>query len=102
MEGHTIITSLHPNGEPMSPKGVKTTVVNQCGCYVMDHIPISFKLRKKSKATDIDADIVPEIEKEMLWADVKRHFSFLEDKEQLFKDWAMKKWQLLFRRSRKI
>ena len=53
--GHTIITSLHPDGEPKSPKGVKMTVVNQCGCYVRDHIPISFKLWKKSKATDIDA-----------------------------------------------
>ena len=59
MEGHTIITSLHPNGEPKSPKGVKMTVVNQCGCYVRDHIPISFKLWKKSKATDIDADSFP-------------------------------------------
>jgi len=81
MEGHTIITSLHPDGEPKSPKGVKTMVVNQCGCYVRDHILISFKLWKKSKATDINADIVPETEKEMLWAYVKRHFSSPEDKE---------------------
>ena len=81
MEGHTIISSLHLDGEPKSPKGVKTMVVNQYGCYVRDHTPISFKLWKKSKATDIDADIVPETEKEMLWADVKRHFTFPEDKE---------------------
>ena len=66
MEGHTIISSLHLDGKPKSPKGVKTAVVNQCGCCVRDHIPISFKLRKKSKATDIDADIIPETEKEML------------------------------------
>ena len=69
--------------------------------YVRDHIPISFKLWKKSKATDIDADIVPEIEKEMLWADVKRHFSFLEDKEQLFKDWVMKKMAIAFQTFKK-
>ena len=101
MEGHTIITSLHPDGEPKSPKGVKTTVVNQCGCYVRDHIPISFKLWKKSKATDIDADVVPETEKEMLWADVKRHFTFPEDKEQLFKDWVMKKMAIAFQTFKK-
>ena len=96
MEGRATITSLHPDGEPKSPKGVKTTVVNQCGCYVRNYIPISFKLWKKSKATDIDVDIIPETEKEMLWADVKRHFSFSEDKEQLFKDWVMKKMAIAF------
>ena len=91
MEGHTIITPLHPDDEPKSLKGVKTTVVNQCGCYVRDHIPISFKLWKKSKAT----------EKEMLWVDVKRHFSFSEDKEQLFKDWVMKKTAIAFQTFKK-
>ena len=65
MEGHTIITSLHPDGEPKSPKGVKTSVVNQCENDLLA------KLWKKSKATDMDADIIPETEKEMLWADVK-------------------------------
>ena len=39
MEGRTTITLLHPDGEPKSPKGVKTTVVNQCGCYVRENIP---------------------------------------------------------------
>ena len=70
MEGRTAITSLHPDREPKSLKGVKTTVVNQCGCYVRENIPISFKLWKKTKSTDNDADIVPETEKEMLWADI--------------------------------
>ena len=62
---------------------------------------ISFKLWKKSKAIDIDADIVPETEKEMLWADVKRHFSFPEDKEQLFKDWVMNKMAIAFQTFKK-
>ena len=66
MEGHTTITSLHLDGEPKSPKGAKTTVVNQYGYYVRENIAISFKLWKKSKATDNDADIVPDTEKEML------------------------------------
>ena len=71
MEGHTTITSLYPDGEPKSRKGAKTTVVNQCGYYVCENIPISFRLWKKIKATDSDDYIIPEIEKEMLWADVK-------------------------------
>ena len=96
MEARTTITSLHPDGEPKSPKGVKTTVVNLCGCYVRENIPISFKLWKKTKSTDNDADIVPEIEKQMLWADVKQHFSFPEDKEEIFKDWVMKKMAISF------
>jgi len=96
MEGRTTITSLHPDGEPKSPKGVKTTVVNQCGCYVRENFPISFKLWKKTKSTDNDADIVPETEKQMLWTDVKQHFSFSEDKEEIFKDWVMKKMVISF------
>ena len=82
MEGRTTITSLHPDGEPKSPKGVKTTVVNQCGCYVWENIPISFKLWKKTKSTDNDADIVPETEKQMLWNDVKQHFSSQRTKKK--------------------
>ena len=96
MEGRTTITSLHPDGEPKSPKGVKTTMVNQCGCNIRENIPISFKLWKKTKSTDNDADIVPEIEKQMLWEDVKQYFSFLEDKEEIFKDWVMKKMVISF------
>ena len=38
----------------------------------------------------------------MLWADVKRHFSFLEEKEQLFKDWVMKKMAITFQIFNKI
>ena len=37
----------------------------------------------------------------MLWADVKRHFSFPEDKEQLFKDWVMKKMAIAFQTFKK-
>ena len=71
MEGRTTITLLHLDGEPKSPKGVKTTVVNQCGCYVRENIPISFKLWKKTKITINEAEIIPDTEKEILWADVK-------------------------------
>ena len=99
MEGHTIITSLNPDGEPKSPKGVKTMVVNQCGCYVRDQE--RKVLWEKSKATDINADVVPETKKEMLWADVKWHFYFPEDKEQLFKDWVMKKMAIAFQTFKK-
>jgi len=75
--------------------------VNQCGCYVRENIPISFKLWKKTKSTNNDADIVPETEKQMLWADVKQHFSFPEDKEEIFKDWVMKKMAISFQTFKK-
>ena len=96
MEGHTTITSLHSDGEPKSLKGIKTIVVNQCGCYVRENIPISFKLWKKSERINNEADIAPDTEKEMLWPDVKQHFSFLEDKGEVFKDWFMKKMAISF------
>jgi len=65
------------------------------------NIPISFNLWKRSKATDSDADIVPETEKEMLWVDVKRHFNVLEENEQLFKNWVMKKIAIAFQTFKK-
>ena len=37
----------------------------------------------------------------MLWADAKRHFSFLEDKEPHFKDWVMKKMAIAFQMFKK-
>ena len=37
----------------------------------------------------------------MLWADVKWHFTFPEDKEQLFKDWVMKKMAIAFQTFKK-
>ena len=36
------------------------------------------------------------MEKEILWGDVKRHFSFPEDKEEVFKDWVMMKMTISF------
>ena len=32
----------------------------------------------------------------MLWADVKQHFSFPENKEEIFQDWVMKKIAISF------
>jgi len=37
----------------------------------------------------------------MLWADVKQHFSFPEDKEEIFKDWVMKKMAISFQTFKK-
>jgi hypothetical protein len=41
---------------------------------------------EKNKVTDNDADIVPDMEKKMLWREMKLHFNFLEDKEEVLKD----------------
>ena len=56
---------------------------------------------RKTKSTDSDAEIVPDTEKVMLWAVVKRHFSFPEDKEEIFKDWVMKKMAIAFQTFKK-
>ena len=37
----------------------------------------------------------------MLWEDVKQHFSFPEDKEEIFKDWVMKKMAISFQTFKK-
>jgi len=66
MEGRTDITSLHLDGEPKSSKDVKMTMVNQCGYYVWENIPIRYKLWKRNKCIDNDADIGSDTEKEML------------------------------------
>jgi len=37
----------------------------------------------------------------MLWVDVKRHFNVLEENEQLFKNWVMKKIAIAFQTFKK-
>jgi hypothetical protein len=96
MEGRTNITLLKEDGEPMVPKGVHRTLVNQCGYFIRENIPISYKLWKKTKVTDNDADIIPNTEKKMLWTEVKLHFNFPEDKEGVLKDWVTKKMAIAF------
>jgi hypothetical protein len=36
------------------------------------------------------------MEKEMLWREVKLNFNFPEDKEEVLKDWVMKKMAIAF------
>jgi hypothetical protein len=96
MEGRTNITLLKEDGEPMAPKGVDRTLVNQYGYFVQENIPVSYKLWKKNKVTDNDADIIPDTEKEILWREVKLRFNFPENKEEVLKDWVMKKMAIAF------
>ena len=58
-------------------------------------------MEENQSHTDSNADIIPDIEKEMLWADVKRHFSVPEEHAQLFKDWVMKKMAIAFQTFKK-
>ena len=76
MEGHTNITLMGSDGESKVPKGTKMTLVNKYGYFVRQNIPISYKLWKKKQATNNNADIIPGTKKEMLWRDMKLHFSF--------------------------
>jgi hypothetical protein len=95
------MTLLKEDGEPMAPKGVDRTLVNQCGYFIRENIPISYKLQKKNKVTDNDADIITDMEKEILWREVKLHFNFSEDKEGVLKDWVMKKMAIAFQMFKK-
>jgi hypothetical protein len=63
--------------------------------------PSVLSYERKTKPPDNDADIVPDMEKEILWANVKRHFSVPEEHEQLFKDWVMKKMAIAFQMFKK-
>ena len=101
MEGRMTITAMSDEGEPLAPEGVKTTLVNQCGYLVRENIPISYPLWKRNSKTDEEADIVPETEKEMLWNEVKLHFSFPEDKEAILKKWVMKRMATCFQTFKK-
>jgi hypothetical protein len=101
MEGRTNITEVRPDDETKPPRGLKKTLVNQCGYYVRENIPISFKLWKKSKATDNDADAISDTEKEMLWREVKMHFDFPDDKEEVLKKWVVKKMAISFQTFKK-
>ena len=74
--GGADITVMDIDGEPKALKCVQTALVNQYWYYVRKNIPISYKLWKKIKAIDNDANILPDTEKEMLWRDMKLHFSF--------------------------
>jgi hypothetical protein len=101
MAGRTSITKVHPDGQPKAPKGVDRTVVNQYGYCVRKNIPISYKLWKKSKAIDNDADVIPDTEKEILWREMKLHSHFPDDKEEVFKNWVKKKMAIAFQMFKK-
>jgi hypothetical protein len=44
MAGRTNIILLKEDGEPMAPKIVDRTFINQCGYFIQENIPISYKL----------------------------------------------------------
>jgi hypothetical protein len=67
----------------------------------MENIPVAYKLWKKMKATDNDADVVPNIEKEILWREVKLQFGFPDDKEEVLKKWVMKNMAIAFQTFKK-
>ena len=50
IEGHTTITLFYPDGEPKSPKGAKTTVVNQCGYYVRAEYPHQLRVMEENQS----------------------------------------------------
>jgi hypothetical protein len=96
MEGKIIIIEVDNDGTPIAPPGVQTIFVNQCGDIVRENIPINIKKWKITKKTDLLEDVVPNLEKNMCWEQMKLYFSFLEQKENELKDFAFKKLAIAF------
>ncbi|RLM69144.1 hypothetical protein C2845_PM17G13160 [Panicum miliaceum] len=92
MEGRTTITSVDSDGKPTPPKGVDRTMLNQCGYYVRENIPISYKLWNKVKTTDNDADVIPDTEGKVMET---------AEKEEVFKKWVMRKMAISFQTFKK-
>ena len=86
-------------GEPLEPVEAATKFTTYCGCIVRDNIPISIQRWKADRAHDQHA--LPQTEKEMLWQEVKGHFTVPQEKEALVKEYAMKKMAIQFQSYKK-
>ena len=84
-----------PKGPPEHVK----KLANQLGVVVRDHIPISIQRWKAKDSTD--DSYVPDREKDMLWDDIERVFSFPEQDKAKVKKWAMTKMAEAFQTMKK-
>ena len=86
-------------GWPIAPKDVVNKFVTECGALVRDKVPI--KIREWKGKTD-DPYALPQAQKDMLWQDVKRHFTFPDDvDDNLVKGWTLSKMATQFQTFKK-
>ena len=85
---------MEDDGEPVEPKQVARKFISQSGVVLRECVPISIR---KWKSTDpTEPHVLPNTEKEMLWADLKGIFEWPSSHEEQLKDWTMKKMAILF------
>src|SRR5688572_29177230 len=100
MEGRLVITKVTEEGRPVAPEEVAKKYVSQIGSIVRDNMPISIR-EWKGRSTNPYALL--ETEKNMLWEDVKRHFTFPKGYiEKNVKAWTLKKMATQFQTFKKM
>ena len=100
MEGRLVITEVTDEGRPVAPEKVAKKYVSQIGAIVRDNVPISIR---EWKGRSDNPYALPETEKNMLWEDVKRHFTFPEGYiEKHAKAWTLKKMATQFQTFKKM
>ena len=75
MDGRLVITEVTEECWPVAPEKVATKYMSQIRAIVWDNVAISIK-EWKGKSTNPYA--LPDTEMNMLWEDVKKHFTFPE------------------------
>lgn len=93
------ITQVSELGQPVESKKYKYKYVLQCGALVRDIVPIKYR---DWKGREDNPYVVPTSLKEMLWADVLKHFKLPEDVDtNLVKGWTLSKMATQFQNFKK-
>ena len=93
------ITEVSEVGMPIAPKKIATKFVINCGAIVRDNVPISYR-EWKVKASNPYTFL--QIQRDMLWVDIKKHFTFPEDvDDNLVKSWTLSKMATQFQNWKK-
>ena len=88
------------DGEPLTSTNAAGKYIRESGCLVRDHIPISCRLWKFNNPNE-QGIVVLEREKELIWYDLKQHFTLLEGSEELVKKWTLKRMATQFQTVKK-
>lgn len=100
MQGRLHITELTEEGMPVAPEHVARKYVSQTEAIIRDNVPISIR-ECKGKRNDLYA--APDIQKDMMWANIKKHFTFPKGYvEKDVKAWMLKKMVTEFQTFKKM
>jgi hypothetical protein len=80
----------------MGSKKIKDKYVSQCGAILRDNVPISYR-EWKGKADN--PHVVPDSVKQLLWDEILKHFTLLEDVELAnVKRWTLTRMETQFQK----